>query len=335
MFREIPFRRIVTTLVCVALFNSSKAAPQWYPKDLTPPKLPAATSFNEEAGHGDSLFITVRSESGEDWVFGVDTGSPVTMLDNSLEGKLGKRLSEKQVPTGWLGTISTGVFRSPKLFLNETPLLLGENVWTTDLSRMSSAHRMMGILGMDCLHHYCLQLDFATHKIFFLNPEAAEASRGNAFPLTVTQAGVAVKTSFINTNKVESGIDSAEYLDGSLKPDQFQTALKENPQGARSHQRHLRGRQGEGLHRGPRLRHARPGPLQDRGEGFHPARRVAARDHRADAGGQGLCVPERPRLRHAAGCEKHRHGRAAAPRGYHLRSRSGGQNQRDGHSEDF
>ncbi len=163
-------------------------------------------------------------------MFGVDTGSPVTMLDNSLEGKLGKRLSEKQVPTGWLGTISTGVFRSPKLFLNETPLLLGENVWTTDLSRMSSAHRMMGILGMDCLHHYCLQLDFATHKIFFLNPEAAEASRGNAFPLTVTQAGVAVKTSFINTNKVESGIDSAEYLDGSLKPDQFQTALKENPQ---------------------------------------------------------------------------------------------------------
>ncbi len=54
-----------------------------------------------------------------------------------------------------------------------------------------------------------------------------------------------------------------------------------NPQGARNHQRHLRGRQGEGLHRGPRLRHARPGPLQDRGEGFHPARRIAARDHRA------------------------------------------------------
>jgi hypothetical protein len=41
-----------------------------------------------------------------------------------------------------------------------------------------------------------------------------------------------------------------------------------NPQGAQGHQRHLRGRQGEGLHRGPRLRHARPGPLQDRGEGF-------------------------------------------------------------------
>ena len=37
-----------------------------------------------------------------------------------------------------------------------------------------------------------------------------------------------------------------------------------DPQGPPGHQRHLHGRQGEGLHRGPRLRHARPGPLQDR-----------------------------------------------------------------------
>jgi hypothetical protein len=108
-----------------------------------------------------------------------------------------------------------------------------------------------------------------------------------------------------------------------------------DPQGPRSHQRHLRGRQGEGLHRGPRLRHARPGPLQDRGEGFHPARRVAARDHRAHAGGQGLRVPERPRLRHAAGREEHRHGRAAPPRGHHLRGRGRGKNQRNRSSRKF
>ena len=78
-----------------------------------------------------------------------------------------------------------------------------------------------------------------------------------------------------------------------------------------------------------------PEPLQDRGEGFHPTRRVAARDHRADAGGQGLRVPERPRLRHAAGREKHRHGRAAPPRRHHLRSRGRGKNQRNGHPENL
>src|SRR6185437_2570469 len=50
----------------------------------------------------------------------------------------------------------------------------------------------------------------------------------------------------------------------------------------------------------------------------------ATRDPRAHARGQGLCVPERPRLRDAAGREKHRHGRAAPPRGHHLRSRGRG-----------
>ena len=37
-----------------------------------------------------------------------------------------------------------------------------------------------------------------------------------------------------------------------------------DPQGAPGHQRHLHGRQGEGLHRGPGLRDARPGGVQDR-----------------------------------------------------------------------
>ena len=63
--------------------------------------------------------------------------------------------------------------------------------------------------------------------------------------------------------------------------------------------------------------------------------RVAARDHSADAGGQGVCVPERARLRDAAGREEHRHGRAAPPRGHHLRSRGRGKNQRSWSSRKF
>ena len=42
-----------------------------------------------------------------------------------------------------------------------------------------------------------------------------------------------------------------------------------------------------------------------------------------------------PRLRDAAGREKHRHGRAAPPRGHHLRSRGRGKDQRNGHPEDL
>ncbi len=230
MFRESPFTQIFTVLACTTLFCSCKAAPEWYPKDVTHPELPAEVFFNKDAGHGDSLFITVHSESGEDWVFGVDTGSPITTLDKSLEPKLGKRLSTKQISSGWMEDYSVGVYQPPKIYIGKTPLVLGENVETTDLGRFSKTHRMMGVLGMDCLHHYCIQLDFATHKMSFIAPDAPEANLGKAFPLKISQAGVTIQTSFINTSEVKSGIDSAEYLDGSLKPDQFQLALKEHSQ---------------------------------------------------------------------------------------------------------
>jgi hypothetical protein len=230
MFQDIPFVRILAAIACPALLCSCNAVPQWYPSDATHPELPAEILFNNEAGRGESLFITVRSEDGKFWFFGVDTGSSVTVLDKSLEARLGKRLSKKEIPTGWLGKIVFGVYRSPKLFLGKTPLLMGENVWTTDLSTMASSHRMMGILGMDSLHHYCLQLDFTSHKMSFLAPESPEAKLGKAFPLKISQVGVAIQTSFINTNEMANGIDSAEYLDGSLSSEQFQAARKENPQ---------------------------------------------------------------------------------------------------------
>ena len=230
MFRESPFTQIFTALACTILFCSCKAAPEWYSKDVTYPELPAEIFFNKDAGHGDSLFITVRSESGEDWMFGVDTGSPITTMDKSLESKLGKRLSTKQISFGWMGDYSVGVYQPPKIYIGKIPLVIGDNVESADLSQFSKTHRMMGILAMDCLHHYCIQLDFATHKIRFLNPDAHEANLGKAFPLKISRAGVTVRASFINTNEVKSGIDSAEYLDGSLKPDQFQLALKEHSQ---------------------------------------------------------------------------------------------------------
>jgi hypothetical protein len=229
MFRTIPLAQTSAVLACSALFCSCRA-PEWYSKDSKSPELPADVAFNTEAGHGDYLFITVRSENGENWLFGVDTGGPVTVLDKSLEGRLGKHLSAKQIQTGWMGKIPVGVFASPKLYLGKTPLVMGDEVWTTDLSRFSYRHRMMGVLGMDCLRHYCLQLDFAADKMTFLDPDAVEANSGKAFPLKFSRAGITIQTAFINDAEVDSGIDSAEYLDGSLESDQFQRALNKYPE---------------------------------------------------------------------------------------------------------
>ena len=48
----------------------------------------------------------------------------------------------------------------------------------------------MGILGMDCLRHYCIQLDFGAGKMRFLNHNQIDAGKlGKAFPLIFSGVG--------------------------------------------------------------------------------------------------------------------------------------------------
>lgn len=227
--RTVPDLGIVISLICATLFCSCRSTPQWYRHDSVRTELPEAVALNSGAGHGDSLFVVVSFDDGAEAVFCVDTGSPVTILDKSLEGKLGKRLATKQIASGWLGDWMVGVYPSPRIYLGKTLLKMDQNVWTTDLVRLWPNRRLMGILGMDCLHRYCIQLDFTSHHMRFIDPDSRQ-DWGQAFPLKVTRAGITIRTSFMNAGDVSVGIDSAEYLDGSLTSDQFQWALQANPE---------------------------------------------------------------------------------------------------------
>src|SRR5512147_1069796 len=53
--------------------------------------LPADVTLNEDAGRGGWIIVMLRLESGEELPFIVDTGASGTLLDKSLEPKLGKR----------------------------------------------------------------------------------------------------------------------------------------------------------------------------------------------------------------------------------------------------
>ena len=80
---------------------------------------------------------------------------------------------------------------------------------------------------------------------------------------------------------------------------------------------------------------ARAGRIQDRRGPSHPIRRLTTRNHLLDRRRQSLRVSPGPRLRHAAGRENHRHGRAASSRDYQLRGRSRGNDERRRDQEDF
>jgi len=159
--------------------------------DSTPPQLPADVIINKDAGHNGWLFVTLRLESGEELPFIVDTGTPVTLLVKSLAPKLGKRL---RTGTFWnFGhKQECGCYVAPKLYLGSIPLITGSQVWTYNFKWLSFlGHRhIMGILGMDCLRHYSIQLDFEARKMRFLDPDHVEAAElGKAFPLTFSSEG--------------------------------------------------------------------------------------------------------------------------------------------------
>jgi hypothetical protein len=162
--------------------------------------------MNQGAGRGSWLIVSLQLESGEVLPFMVDTGSPITLLDKSLESRLGKRLLTMGFWSSF-GRQESGVYAAPKLYLENTPLRTDSYIATYEFKRLSarSGQPVMGILGMDCLRHYCLQLDFETGKLRFLDPDAVvEAELGKAFPLTMSSKGQRFPPIFASAGQNES-----------------------------------------------------------------------------------------------------------------------------------
>jgi len=184
------------TFALLALCSCTTTPPS--PTVSTKCGLPGEVSINEDAGRGNPIFVTCRLASGEELPLEVDTGAPYTLFDKSLEPKLGKRVGS--ITTSFLGVKrSGGLYIAPQLYLGNTPL---RSVWmdrlhtnvvaTAELQELASKlrHPMMGILGMDCLRYYCIQIDFQGAKLRFLNAGRLKAAGlGKRFALTYNTNG--------------------------------------------------------------------------------------------------------------------------------------------------
>jgi hypothetical protein len=131
------------------------------------------------------LFVNLRLEDGQECSFGVDTGAAGTILDKSLQSKLGKRLGAITL-SGWRGKTDSDLYAAPKLYLGNVRLMTDKKVAVSDFQWQSAitGRPVMGILGMDCLKHYCIQLDFESGKMRFLDPGKVDSGTlGNVFPI--------------------------------------------------------------------------------------------------------------------------------------------------------
>lgn len=189
-------------------------------------RLPATVSMSKNAGRRDMLIVTVRLEDGEKLPMIVDTGSSWTCFDKSLEPKLGKQLDTTTFWNFGVGKDS-GIYAAPKLFWGSTLLAMtGTNVATVDFKQLAknAGRAVSGLLGMDVLGHYCVQLDFAANRVRFLDFEHADKKAwGQPFPLIDSGDGCFyIDDNLAGVKGSGSLIDTGCDYDGWLKPEIFQ-----------------------------------------------------------------------------------------------------------------
>ncbi len=141
--------------------------------------------MNPDAGRGGLVLVELRLADGEKLLMVMDTGAPGTVLDQSLLPKLGRRLDSVNMHSFDTHQVA-GIYAAPKLFLGGVPLQTGSNVLVGDLQKLSSFLKppIKGILGMDCLRNYCVQLDFTDAKVRFLDPaQLNTAALGRSYSL--------------------------------------------------------------------------------------------------------------------------------------------------------
>ena len=153
-------------------------------------QLPRDVDLNRDAGRGGLVFVNLHLKDGEELPFIVDTGSPGTLFDRTLLPKLGFRLplGTWTVPFG-NERQKSGVYWEPKLYLGTTRLKTGRLCAAVDFQELSRqfGHPIMGILAMDCLKHYCIQLDFDAGKMRFLNSKDLDVRQlGKPLPLKLS-----------------------------------------------------------------------------------------------------------------------------------------------------
>lgn len=201
-------------------------------------QLPADITISKDAGRGGFVIVPIRLDGRNELPFVVDTGSPITIFDKSFEPKLGARLGAGTATNFDLNR-DMDIYASPPLYLGGALLKMsGEHVGACNLEDLSAStgRSVMGILGMDCLEHYCIQFDFKAGVLRFLDGDHLDTNGlGKAYHIEFSAEGQddgSVRP-FIASGTIvgEQGshlcIDSGCNIDGGLQQDFFQKAVRE------------------------------------------------------------------------------------------------------------
>ncbi len=182
-------------------------------------QLPSPVMMSKRAGEGMLLLLEITVNGGDKALCAVDTGSPNTMLPTSFEPILGKRFGSRRFFTLDSQNEVEHLYAAPEIYLGNIRLVTGEQVGTWGTSN--------GVLGMDCLRHYCIQLDFEGKEVRFINPNASRVAEwGKPFVLQPSRYATIKHSGFFQTKDSELLIDTGCPFDGYLSPRVFKQAVR-------------------------------------------------------------------------------------------------------------
>jgi hypothetical protein len=218
----------LTLSLCVAGNSATVLA-----SGTSPVGLLTELSLDDTVLSGGPILVNLSLEDGEKLLFEVDTGSGRTLLDESLTPKLGRRVGSRRANFSGDNRIKTEeIFLAPKLYAGNTRLLTGSRISTVPmLSRSTPAYK--GILGMDCLQHYCIQVDCVAGKLRFLDPDHLETENlGQSFPITFELEGItAFDADCFGLGKLRLILDTGckGPFDGILSEKLFDSLVRAHP----------------------------------------------------------------------------------------------------------
>jgi len=209
----------------VAGCQSPRPAEVHRPKDDSAElKVPFETSINPDAGRGNLIFTNVRLKDGKEVSFVLDTGAGITCIDTS---NLGRSVGSVTAHN-WGKDSKKKLYAAPAIYLGGARLHGGKTVMAMDFKLLSAmcGQPIAGILGIDVLTNYCVQLDFAAHTLRFLDVSRADKSAwGRAFPIMALNdqdPRPAVAGNLLGAESPHSLIDSGYDGAGWLMPKRYE-----------------------------------------------------------------------------------------------------------------
>jgi len=159
---------------------------------------------------GDPMLLPVRFK-GKEYLFVLDTGLSHMVFDSSFKNVLGKaKKTEKGFTAG--GPMDFELFDAPKAFLGPFNLKDCGGVFCIDLNMLSliAGRKVSGVIGMNFLKNYVVQMDFDKGKLLFLKPATTKnPDWGQAFEIEYYPIGIPFISGIIlNDIKVDFMIDT-------------------------------------------------------------------------------------------------------------------------------